>query len=574
MHVESIYPFLLVLVVLILAYFMIDRFKNLQNILNGTIIKNLFQNFDFKVLKRKYIIIIASMLLLILALANPYIGSKNKTINQDGIDVVVAVDVSKSMLAEDILPSRIARTRIFLSELFENLNGDRVGLVIFAGNAYIQVPLTNDYSIFELYLSSLEPGMVPTQGTAISDALEVSEELFDKKTNKYRAIILLTDGETHDNDALSKARKVAKNGATIYTVGVGDPKGSPIALSKNTYLKDENGKVVLSKLNEKLLKNIAKSSNGIYFNIKNEKKAIRSISNHINKMEGRKYGTTQQAQKGSLYMIFAFLALCLLLVEYLGLKLSFFKKYKKPFITLVLLLILPQFANAQNIKFVIQKGNKAYFSQDFKTAEKYYNAALKIDSSYTNAQFNKGCVAYKQKQYKDAVLWNEKVIQNTNASFLQKAKAYTNMGNAFFKQNDFQKSVEAYKQSLRLNPDNIKTKYNYALALHKLKKDKNQDKDKDKNQDKNKDQNKNKDADKDKDKNKEKDKEKDQNKKDQPEKGKNDSKEKDQKQQQTKLDKSQIEQLLNTMDQQEKNVQQKLMNGAKGTYNSAKDKDW
>lgn len=299
----------------LLLYLLQKRMSILEAIIPSLQKSNLLSHFNISIFYRKKLALFVALLFILIALANPYFHNGSDEVRQEGIDLVIAIDVSKSMLAKDIAPDRLTRAKIFVNQLLEQLNGDRIGLVVFAGNAYIQVPLTNDYSIFDLYLSSLEPGMIPTQGTAIGDAIETAEALFDKTTNKYRALILITDGETHDDNALRATKIATKHGTTIYTIGIGNAKGSPIPM-KSGYLKDETGKTIFSALNEKLLKDIAKKGSGKYVNLQEDKNASKILARHINNKEGRAFVAVNQARKGSIYPLFVCLAIIILLLEY------------------------------------------------------------------------------------------------------------------------------------------------------------------------------------------------------------------------------------------------------------------
>ncbi len=315
MHIENPAYLSGIILVGVLLYLLRQRYMFLSLHINILLTNRLLSNFDLTVFYRKKLVLLFVLFCMLLALANPFFDKGSEDVKQEGIDIVIAMDVSKSMLAKDIAPDRLTRAKLFVNQLLEQLNGDRIGLVVFAGNAYIQVPLTNDYSIFDLYLSSLEPGMIPSQGTAIGDAIETAESLFDKTTNKYRALILITDGETHDKQALRAAKAAAKRGATIYTIGIGNAKGSPVP-TKSGYLKDENGKTVLSALNENLLEDIAHKGSGKYVNLQQDKSASKILARHINNKEGRPFVAVNQARKGSIYPVFISISIAFLLLEY------------------------------------------------------------------------------------------------------------------------------------------------------------------------------------------------------------------------------------------------------------------
>ena len=213
----------------------------------------------------KFILILTAFLLGVLAIAGLVKPEGSQMINRKGIDVMIALDVSNSMLADDIKPNRLERAKQIVSKIIDKLNDNRIGIVIFAGRAYVQMPMTTDHSSAKMYLAAISPDDIPTQGTVISEALKVCYAAFNTKEKKYRSIILITDGEDHDEDAIKVTRQLAEDGVMINTIGIGSPQGALIRDKEtNSYKKDENGNPVISKLNEDELKSIAQNANGLY----------------------------------------------------------------------------------------------------------------------------------------------------------------------------------------------------------------------------------------------------------------------------------------------------------------------
>lgn len=236
----------------------------------------------------KFIFLILALTSLIFALADPQFGSKLEKVKREGVEIMIAVDVSNSMLAEDVEPNRLERTKRAISKMVNQLSNDKIGLVVFAGDAYVQVPLTTDYSAVRMYMSTINTDVVPTQGTAIGSAIEMSIRSFDEESEMDKALIIITDGENHEGDAIKVAQEAEEKGITIHTIGMGDPSGSPIPLREENgtkvYQKDQQGNVVVSKLNEETLERIAAQGNGTYIHASNARTGLNELFEEISKM--------------------------------------------------------------------------------------------------------------------------------------------------------------------------------------------------------------------------------------------------------------------------------------------------
>lgn len=265
----------------------------------------------------KFVVFNVILFFLILALAQPQMGTKMEKIQRKGIDVMIALDVSKSMLSQDVVPSRLEKSKLLVQTLLKKLDGDRVGLVIFAGNAYLQMPLTVDYSSLLLYLRSINTNSVPTQGTIITDALEQSENAFNATDKKHKAIIVITDGEDHEENAIDKAEELASDGTKIFTVGVGTQNGGTIPIynesgNKVDEKKDENGQPIISKMNPNMLQALAKAGNGNYYVLDNSKQVSDFISKDIAKIETKTINDkvfTDFVEQFQYFLVFALLLL-------------------------------------------------------------------------------------------------------------------------------------------------------------------------------------------------------------------------------------------------------------------------
>jgi len=257
----------------------------------------------------------------VLSLARPQFGTKMELMRRKGLDVVVAVDVSLSMYAEDIKPSRMARSKQEIGKFVERLAGDRVALVAFAGEAFLQCPLTSDYGAFKIFLDVLGPELIPTPGTDIAGAIEASMKAFDPKDRKYRVLVLMTDGEDHSGRAEKMAEEAAKEGVAIFTVGIGLPSGVPIPLKDEqgnvVYKKDRNGNVVTTKLDEVLLQKIALATNGKYYHAEPGRFELGDVLREIEKMEKRELDSERLSQYEDRFQIPLGISLALLIAEML-----------------------------------------------------------------------------------------------------------------------------------------------------------------------------------------------------------------------------------------------------------------
>ncbi len=269
----------------------------------------------------KFFILMLAYTFLIFALANPQIGSKLEKVERKGIDLVIAIDVSNSMLAQDIKPSRLLRARQSISKLTDKLKNDRIGIVVFAGNAYTQLPITTDYAAAKLFLSTINTDIVPTQGTAIADAIELSTEAFDDN-NHEKAIIIITDGEDHEGDAVQAATAAAEKGIRIYTIGMGLPEGCPIPVFNKSavqtgFKKDLKNNTVITKLNETMLKQIASAGNGKYVRANNAQTGLSIIFDEINSLEKTQFESRVFSDYEDRFQFLLAPALLLLLFEFL-----------------------------------------------------------------------------------------------------------------------------------------------------------------------------------------------------------------------------------------------------------------
>lgn len=266
----------------------------------------------------KFTLLIVALTLLIVAAARPQYGQQEKTVKRQGIEVMVALDISNSMLAEDVAPNRLDRAKQMLSKMIDNMVDDKVGLVVFAGEAFTQLPITCDYVSAKMFLHTISPKLIPTQGTAIGAALQTAIRSFgSQESDAGRAIILITDGENHEDDAIAAAKQAQELGIQVFVIGIGKPEGSPIPVpGTNDYIKDRSGQVVVSRLNEEMCQEIAQAGKGAYVRCDNTNTAMRALQQELDRIATTDLETTVYADYNEQYQSFVLIALLLLVIDF------------------------------------------------------------------------------------------------------------------------------------------------------------------------------------------------------------------------------------------------------------------
>ncbi len=238
-----------------------------------------------------------AFLCFIIALVNPKIGTKLETVKREGVDIVFAVDVSKSMLAEDIAPNRLEKSKQLVTQIINNLASDRIGIIAYAGKAFPQLPITTDYASAKMFLQNMNTDMLSSQGTAINEAINLAKTYFDDEEQTNRVLIIISDGEDHSEASVQVAEEASEEGIKIFTIGVGNEKGGPIPLKRNgvvlNYKKDKQGETVITRLNENTLKDIAKEANGVYIKGDNTNEVVEQIRDILNKMDKTEFEAKQ-----------------------------------------------------------------------------------------------------------------------------------------------------------------------------------------------------------------------------------------------------------------------------------------
>ena len=266
----------------------------------------------------KFCLLMVALVLLIVSAARPQFVQKEKTIKRQGIEVMVALDISNSMLAEDVAPNRLDRAKQMLSKMMDNMVDDKVGLVVFAGEAFTQLPITCDYVSAKMFLNTTSPALIQSQGTAIGAALRTAIASFGTAESEAgRAIVLITDGENHEDDAVAMAKQAYERGIQVFVIGIGKPEGSPIPMvGSNDYMKDRNGQVVVSRLNEEMCQQIAAAGHGVYVRCDNTNTAMRALQNELNELATAELETTVYADYNEQYQSFVLVALLFLVIEF------------------------------------------------------------------------------------------------------------------------------------------------------------------------------------------------------------------------------------------------------------------
>ena len=493
----------------------------------------------------KFWILQGALALLIVMLARPQFGTKINNEQRVGIETIIAMDISNSMMAEDITPSRLDRSKMMVENLVDHFTNDKIGLIVFAGDAFVQLPITSDYVSAKMFLSSIDPSMMATQGTDIARAIDMATHSFTQEEGIGKAIIVITDGEDHEGGALEAAKAAKDAGMRVYVLGVGSTKGSPIPIpGTGDYMKDNTGNTVMSALNEEMCRQVAQAGGGAYIHVENNSAAQDQLDNELDKLAKKETTSTVYSEFDEQFQAVAILALLLLILEIcifdrrnpLIRRLSLFGSKKKAAATVALLLVALT-ASAQTDRQYIREGNKQFRLGQYDKAEVSYRKAVEKNPKNPQAAYNLGNALMAQKKDSAAVQqFEQSARMETNP--LRKSAAYHNMGVICQTHKMYDDAIEAYKNSLRLNPNDDETRYNLVLCKHLKKK---QD-DKQKQNQQYKDDKQNKD-----------DKKDDQ--KDQKQDKKDD---KQQEQQKPQMSKDNAEQLLNAAIQNEKMTQDKM----------------
>ncbi|MBA3900907.1 MAG: VWA domain-containing protein [Bacteroidetes bacterium] len=322
-NIEYFYALLLI-PVLMLLYVLMMRWKKraLDSFGDSNVVMKLMPDYSSKRGKWKAFFQISAFTFMVLALTGPQMGSRLEEIKRKGVDLVIALDISNSMLAEDLSPTRLERAKRAMLQLIDNLKGDRIGIVVFAGEAYVQLPITTDYGAAKMFINTINTEIIQTQGTAIGTAINLAVRSFGEKTDdkKSRVIMVVSDGEDHQDDPVEAAKNAASEGIIIHTIGFGSPQGSPIPYFINGnnagFRKDNEGNTVVTKLDEETMQKIAASANGMYVRATNAEAGLNIIMDEISQMEKSEFSSKMFSDFESQFQYFVAMALLLLMLDF------------------------------------------------------------------------------------------------------------------------------------------------------------------------------------------------------------------------------------------------------------------
>ena len=560
---DPIYLYLLALIpILLLIHFLMLRRqkKLLRKFGDLELVRQLMPNVSRMRPLVKFWLLLGALALLIVVLARPQFGNKISHEKRTGIETIICMDISNSMLAEDVAPSRLDRAKMMVENLVDHFTNDKIGLIVFAGDAFVQLPITSDYVSAKMFLSSISPAMIATQGTDIAAAINMASHSFTQEENIGKAIIVITDGEDHEGGAMEAAKEAKEKGMNTYVLGVGSPNGAPIPVGNGDYMKDNTGQTVMSALNEQMCRQLADAGSGAYIHVENNSNAQEQLDNELDKLSKKETSSTIYSDFDEQFQAVAIIVLLLLILEVCILeiknpmlrRISLFKRTKKV-VAIVALLIVTVGVQAQSDRQMIRQGNKLYRKGNVAEAEVSYRKAVERNERNPQANYNLGNSLMSQRKDSLAITQLEKAAKlETNP--LRRAQAYHNMGVICQQHRMFGEAIEAYKEALRNNPTDHETRYNLELCKRQQKEQQ---------QDQNQQNQQNKD-------NKDNQDKQDQQKQEQ----KQDQQKQDQEQQKPQMSKENAEQLLNAAMQEEKQTQERMKKAQQQPQKRRLEKNW
>lgn len=488
----------------------------------------------------KFWLLEAALSLMIVMLARPQFGTKIRNEKRIGIETIIALDISNSMLAEDVEPSRLERSKMMVENLVDNFTDDKIGLIVFAGDAFVQLPITSDYVSAKMFLSSINPSMISVQGTDIATAINMAANSFTQQEGVGKAIIVITDGENHERGAVEAAESAKKKGMNVFVLGVGSTKGAPVPVQgSNDYIKDNMGNTVVSALNETMCREIASAGGGVYIHVANNSNAQKMLDTEIEKLSKKEISTNIYSDYDEQFQAVGILVLLLLIAEICILecknpllrKISLFGARRKT-IMLIIVIMSALSVSAQTDRQYVRSGNKQFRSGKYEESDVLYRKSLEKNSRNPQAVYNLGNALLAQGKDSAAIVQFESAAKlETNP--LRKAQSYHNMGYICQSKRLYAEAIEAYKEALRLNPNDDMTRYNLAVCKREKQKQDQQNKQNQQQQDK-----------------------------------------QDQQDNKDKMSKENAEQLLNAAMQQEKNTQERMKKAIQQAGKRRLEKNW
>ena len=493
---DPIYLWLLIPSVIALGAVLLVLLRRRAALLRGfaeePLVARLAPDVDQRRAVRRTAVRLAALLLVVVALAGPKWGFHWQEVHREGIDLVVALDTSRSMLASDVKPNRIERAKYAIMDLLPLLQGDRIGLVAFAGTAFLECPLTLDYAAFERSLRAVDVGIIPRGGTAIARAIDTALDAFDARQGKYEAIILITDGEDHEGDVKEAAQRASEAGVKIFTIGIGTPEGELLPLEKGGFVKDRSGQVVKSRLNDETLKEIALTTGGAYVQGLGPSLGLDQVfRDHIATMERREVASTLERRYEDRFQIPLAVALLLLAVEALMPRRRPSARARRHWrrlrrvvgdraATALVLLCLPALVGWLDPPGDrAAEGNRLYDAGKYDEAVGKYGEGLIDMPASPLLQFNLAAALYKQGKYDEAIAALTKVVASGDPRW--SGPGNYNMGNAEYRLGanaeasdpqaaikDYEEALACYKRSMVADAADTDAKLNHEFVTRKL----------------------------------------------------------------------------------------------------------
>lgn len=437
----------------------------------------------------KFWITMLALASFIVALARPQFGTRLDTRERTGIEAIIALDVSNSMLAEDVKPNRLEKAKMMVSNMVDGMRDDKIGLIVFAGQAFVQLPITSDYVSAKMFLETISPSMISVQGTDIAEAINLSMRSFTQQEDISRAIFVITDGEDNEAKGVEAAKQAAAKGVRVYVLGIGNPGGAPIPIpGTGQYIIDDEGNTVISKLSEEMCREIATAGGGSYIYVDNSSSAQKKLSEQVDRLAKAKMESQIYSEYDEQFQGFVLIGILLLLLDVFLLEReskstwlsNLFHRGRS--VSTICLLFFSLAAFSQTDRDYIRRGNRLMRDSVYDKAQVEYQKAIERDNTNPISHFNLGNALLYQNKAEDAMKEYETAAR-LEKDKMRLAQIYHNMGVVLQSAKQFDKAVACYRNSLRNDPTNNETRYNYALSLFQLKKNQggqdNQDQQKD-----------------------------------------------------------------------------------------------
>lgn len=511
----------------------------------------------------KFWLAMSALVFFIVGLARPQFGTRLDTRERVGIEAIIALDVSNSMMAEDVRPNRLEKAKMMVSNMVDGMRDDKVGLIVYAGQAFTQLPITSDYVSAKMFLETISPSMVSVQGTDIAEAINLGMRSFTQQEDVTRAIFLITDGEDNEGGAVEAAKRATEQGIRVYVLGIGNPDGAPIPIPGSShYIIDDEGNTVVSKLNEAMCREIATAGNGSYIYVDNSSSAQKKLSDQLDRLSKVKMQSQMYSEYDEQFQGFILIGLLLLLIDVLLME----RESKSTWLSslfrrrtgaAVVFLLMSTAMMAQPDRDHVRRGNRYMRDSIYDKAQVEYQKAIEFDNTNPTAHYNLGNALLYQNKPQDAMKSYETATRFEKDP-KRLAQIYHNMGVILQSAKQFDKAVACYRNALRNDPANDETRYNYALSLYQLKKNQGQQDNQDQQKD-DKGQN---------------EKEEQQQQQQQQQDKKDQQQEQQQQPQPEEMSRENAEQMLNAAMQDEKSTQEKIQRAQQQHQKKQLRKQW